>query len=165
MMFFIVVLFSVNFTHDAYACSCALMTEQQSLEKSFSSFIGVPIKIESSTGYQNIVTFQIERPIKNIAENITEITIITSSSSAACGYNFENNTRYLVHTFGEEGQRTIESGLCSGNKNLGFSSIPLLIDESAVTNYPESIVWYQFILYLVIIGIIIGVVVVWRKRK
>ena len=83
----------------------------------------------------------------------------------ACGYNFENNTRYLVHTFGEKGQRTLETGLCSGNKNLGFSSIPLLIDESVVRDYPESVVWYQFILYLVIVGIIIGVVVVWSKRK
>ena len=164
-MFLIVGFFSVNFTHDAYACSCAVTTDQESFEKSFSSFIGVPIKIESPTGYQNIVTFQIERPVKNIAENITEITIITSGSSAACGYNFENNTRYLVHTFGEKGQRTLETGLCSGNKNLGFSSIPLLIDESVVRDYPESVVWYQFILYLVIVGIIIGVVVVWSKRK
>jgi len=164
-MFLIIGVFSVNFTHDAYACSCIALTEQEALEKSFASFVGVPIKIESPSGFNNIVTFQIERPIKNIGENITEITIITSSSSAACGYNFENNTRYLVHTFGEEGQRTIESGLCSGNKNLGFSSIPLLLDESAVKSYPESIVWYQFILYLVIMGIIIGVAVVWRKRK
>lgn len=158
-IFLIVGLFSDSFTHDAHACSCIEITELQALEKSSASFIGTPVKIESPSGYQNIVTFQIERPIKNIAESTTEITVITHAQGSACGYVFESNIRYLVHTYGENNQNTFETGLCGGNQNLGFSSIPLLVDESVVTNYPESVVWYQFILYLVIVGIISGITI------
>ena len=102
VMFLIVGFFSVNFTHDAYACSCIEITELQALEKSFVSFVGTPIKIESPSGFNNIVTFHIERPIKNIAEDTIEVTIITSTQESACGYNFEGNTRYLVNTYGEK---------------------------------------------------------------
>jgi len=168
LIMFLIVSMSSNYFHDAYACSCARMTEQEYRENSFSSFIGVPIKTESNVGYQNIVTFQIEKPIKNISENTAEITIITSTSSASCGYNFESNTRYLVHTYGDDGQRTFETGLCSGNKNLGFTTIPLLVDESVVIDYSELAGWHQFVLYLLIIGIISGIViivVVYKKRK
>ena len=158
---------SIMITPEAFACSCIEITEQHALEKSFLSFIGVPVKIESPTGYHNIVTFQIEKSIKNIAENITEITVITSTQESACGYNFVNNIRYLIHTFGEKDQKTFETGLCSRNKNLGFSNISLLVDESVVTNYPESVVGYQFILYLAIAGIISGIIigVVYIKKK
>lgn len=167
-MFLIVGFFSVNFTHDAYACSCIEITELQALEKSFVSFVGTPIKIESPSGFNNIVTFHIERPIKNIAEDTIEVTIITSTQESACGYNFEGNTRYLVNTYGEKNQKTLGTGLCSGNENLGFSSIPLLVNESVLKNYPESVFLYQVFSYLIIAGIISGIVIgvfVFSKKK
>ena len=171
-LFFILVIsviFSVSpIFHDAYACSCIEITEQEALERSFSSFIGVPIKIESPTGHQNIVTFQIERPIKNIEKNMTEITLTTPSQGPACGYNFENNTRYLVHTHEMKNQQYLQTSLCSGNKDLGFSSIPLIIDESVLTNYPTSISWYPIILFLIIAGIVTGIIVgiiAYRKKR
>lgn len=167
-IFLIVGFFSVNFTHDAYACSCIEITDLQALEKSSASFVGTPVKIESQSGFNNIVTFHIERPIKNIAENITEIIIITSTQESACGYNFESNTRYLVNTYDEKNQKTLETGLCSGNKNLGFSSIPLLVNESVLKNYPESVFLYQVFSYLIIAGIISGIVIgiiIYNKKK
>ena len=169
MMFLILGVFSINTVDDAYACSCALITDKEALEKSFVSFVGTPIKIESPSGFNNIITFQIEKPIKNILENMTHIIIITNAQSSACGYNFKNSTRYLVHTYGEENQKTLETGLCSANKNLGFSNISLLVDESVLRIYPESVSWYQIDLYLMIAGIIssvtIGIIIYKRKIK
>ena len=42
----------------------------------------------------NFITFEIEKPIKNISKNITQITVITHAQESVCGYHFENNTRY-----------------------------------------------------------------------
>ena len=93
---FLVGVFAVIHIHDVYGCSCAVLTDEEALEDSFTSFVGTPTKIESSHGYTNRVTFEIEKPIKNIAQDMTEITLTTPSQGPACGYHFENNTRYLV---------------------------------------------------------------------
>ena len=167
-MFLIVGFFLISTSQDAHACSCVETTELQALERSSASFVGTPVKIESPSGFNNIVTFQVERPIKNIEDGITELVVITHAQSSACGYNFENNTRYLVHTYGEKNQKTLETGLCSGNKNLGFSGIPLIIDESILKNYPTSASMYPIILFLimaVIISVIIITTIVYRKKK
>ena len=168
MIFLIVGFLLVSHSHNAYACSCIETTELQALERSSASFIGTPVKIESSSGFSNIVTFQVERPVKNIAEGITELTVITRAEGSACGYNFESNIRYLVHTYGEKNQKTLETGLCSGNKNLGFSSIPLIMDESVLKNYPISTSLYPVILFLIIMGIVTGTIIgiiIYRKKK
>lgn len=168
IIFLIVGFLLVSHSHDAYACSCVEITELQALEKSYASFVGTPVKIESPSGFNNIVTFQIERPVKNIAEGTTELVVITHVQGSACGYNFEDNTRYLVHTYGEKDQKTLETGLCSGNKNLGFSSIPLMMDKSVLKNYPTSTSLYPIILFLIVTGIISGIIiglVIYRKKK
>ena len=166
-LFLIVGLFLVSHSHDAHACSCIETTELEALERSFASFIGTPVRIESTSGFSNIVTFQVERPVKNIAEGTTELVVITHSQSSACGYNFDGNARYLVHTYGEKDQKTLETGLCSGNKNLGFSSIPLVMDESVFKNYPESASLYPITLFLIVTGIVscvIVAIIVYRKK-
>jgi len=168
IMLMIAGLFLVSNSHDVHACSCIETTELEALERSSASFIGTPVKIESTSGFSNIVTFQVERPVKNIAEGITELAVITNTQGSACGYNFEGNARYLVHTYGEKNQKTLETGLCSGNKNLGFSSIPLMIDESVLKNYPVSASLYPIILFLIIGIIISGIIIgflIYRKKK
>jgi hypothetical protein len=168
IMFLIVGFFLVSPSHDAHACSCVETTELQAFERSSISFVGTPIKMESTTGFNNIVTFQVERPIKNIEEGTTELVVITHTQGSACGYNFDGNTRYLVHAYGEKNQKTLETGLCSGNKNLGFSNIPLMMDESVLKNYPTSASWYPIILFLIIAGIVSVIVIgiiVYRKKK
>jgi hypothetical protein len=167
-MFLIIEFFLVSNSHDVHACSCIETTELQALERSSTSFIGTPVKIESPLGFNNIVTFQVERPIKNMEEGITKVTVITHAQDSACGYNFEGNSRYLVHTYGEKDQKTLETGLCSGNENLGFSSISLLSDESVLKNYPTSVSLYPIILFLiifVIISVIVIVIIGYRKKK
>ena len=165
---FLMGVFTVIHIHDVYGCSCAILTNEEALEDSFASFVGIPTKIESSHGYTNRVTFEIEKPIKNIAQDMTEITLTTPSQGPACGYRFENNTRYLVHTHEMKNQQYLQTSLCSGNKDLGFSSIPLIIDESVLTNYPTSISWYPIILFLIIAGIVTGIIVgiiAYRKKR
>lgn len=84
-------------TSDAHACTCIALTEREAFEKSSASFVGSPLKIEFTSDRSNLVTFQIERPIKNISEDMTKITLTTPVQDSACGYSFENNTRYLIH--------------------------------------------------------------------
>ena len=60
------VIFDVlSILHDACACSCIESTEQEALERSVASFVGTTTKIESTYEYANLVTFEIENPIKN----------------------------------------------------------------------------------------------------
>ena len=168
IMFLIVGFFLISTSHDVHACSCVETTELQALERSSASFVGTPVKIESPSGFNNIVTFQVERPIKNIEDDITELVVITHAQGSACGYNFEENTRYLVHTYGEKNQKTMETGLCSGNKNLGFSDIPLIMDESVLRNYPTSASLYSITLFLIfagIVSVIIITTIVYKKKK
>ncbi len=168
IMFLIVGFFLISTSHDAHACSCIETTELQAVERSSTSFVGTSVKIEPSSGFNNIVTFQVERPIKNIEDGITELVVITHAQGSACGYSFEENTRYLVHTYGEKNQKTLETGLCSGNKNLGFSGIPLMMDESVLKNYPTSASLYPITLFLIIAGIVSVIIIttiVYRKKK
>ena len=168
ILFLIAGLFLVSHSHDAHACSCIETTELEALERSSASFVGTPTKIESTHRYTNQVTFEIERSIKNIAGNTTEIMLTTPSHGPACGYRFENNTRYLVHTHEMENQKYLQTSLCSGNKNLGFSNIPLLTDDSILENYPKSMSLYPIILFLIIAGIVLGIaigIIVYRKKK
>ena len=162
LIFLIVFLSSVNY---AFACSCIQSTEKENLERSFASFVGTPIKIETLHGQTNRVTFEIEKPVKNISEEITQITLFTPAYVPACGYHFENNTRYLVHTHDEKNQKQLETSLCSGNQNLGFSSIPLLIDGSVLGNYVASSSLYPIILFFIIAGIVIGIIAYGKKKK
>jgi len=116
-----------------------------------------------------MVTFQIEKPIKNISVGMTEITLTTPIQESVCGYNFENNTKYLVHVIEQKNQKYLGTSMCSGNKNLEFSSITLLVDESVLGVHPESVSWYPIDLYLIILGIIsgvvIGVVIIYNKKR
>ena len=160
------VIFSASpILHDVYACSCIEITEKEALERSFVSFIGTPTEIESTYGYTNLVTFEIEKPIKNIVKNMTEITLTTPSQDSACGYDFENNTRYLVHVHEMKNQKYLQTSLCSGNQNIGFSSMSLLIDDSVLENYPTSLSLYPIILFLIIVGIVLGIIAYRKKKK
>ena len=158
----------VNYANEAYACSCEALTEQEALNRSFASFVGTPARIESTHGYTNIVTFEIEKPVKNISKNMTEIILATPTQGSACGYGFSNNTKYLVHTHEMKNQKYLQTSLCSGNKELGFSVIPLTVDKSVLTNYPTAADWYPIILFLIAIAIISGIIVgivAYKKRK
>ena len=165
---FLVGVFVVSYAHDAYACSCASFTDKEALDESFASFVGVPTMIEPARGHTNLITFEIEKPIKNIEKNTTEIVLTTPSQGPTCGYHFENNTRYLVHTHEMKNQKYLQTSLCSGNKELVFSNMPLIIDEFVLVVYPAAITWYPVMLYLIMAGIISGSVLVWlvwRKRR
>lgn len=167
--FLIILLFVTVFSihlPSVFGCSCVGWTDQEALENSVSSFIGTPIKIESPSGYQNLVTFQIEKPIKNIADNKTEITVSTSTQDSACGYYFDTQTRYLVHTSGESDQKILETGLCSGNKNLGESNILALPNDSESIFLNHVLFLNIVIVGIIITGIILGyVIIIRRKRK
>ncbi len=104
----------------ALACSCIA---DDSIENKFNRsdevFIGKVIDI---TENENIITgfnqFEIKMSLsKSYKGSIDKNKIIyTNKDSAACGYNFEENSSYLIYAY--EYENELGTGLCSGTKEI-----------------------------------------------
>lgn len=97
----------VNAT-EVSACSCAPGPSLQvALEQSPLVFVGTvraiskspPTNLEGRRAFNldNEVEFEVERVFKG--DDRDRVTVLTSSSTPACGFPFESGIRYLVYTF------------------------------------------------------------------
>ena len=102
----------------SFACSCMQLSEQQALEKSEVAFVGTVTKVWESKGSHGVgrytVSFKVERFLKGSFTGPSVVT--TATNGAACGYNFQEGTKYKVFARAYEG--TYTTGLCSGNTPL-----------------------------------------------
>ncbi|MEW5840013.1 MAG: hypothetical protein AB1753_03330 [Thermoproteota archaeon] len=79
----------------AYACSCIEPgPPAQALAESDRVFVGKVLSVESANNGRT-VTFEAERAWKGIDSRA--VTLNTASSSASCGYDFEEGKEYLVY--------------------------------------------------------------------
>lgn len=110
-------------TTAANACSCVPTTPQQSLKNSKEVFAGKVIDIVDQSGSNPEasgylggfkVTFEVSKVWKGKLEK--QQVVLTSGSSASCGYNFEKGKEYLVYANGQGTQ--LQTGLCSGTTLL-----------------------------------------------
>jgi hypothetical protein len=110
-------------SHPASACSCLPTTPQQSLKNSGTVFAGRVIDVIDASeknpeisrpllGFE--VIFEVSKVWKGKVEK--QQVVLTSSSSASCGYYFEKGKEYLVYASTQGTQ--LETGLCSGTKPL-----------------------------------------------
>lgn len=94
-----------------HACSCIarVYSPQEKLEASEAVFLGRVTSVSvNGASTQNTVTFDVDQYWKG---NITkQQKIITSSSSASCGYDFTVGTQYIVYANYSDNQYTV--GLC-----------------------------------------------------
>lgn len=116
------------------ACSCiAPRPAGEELIDSDAVFQGTVTKVELKgiTNKYYEVTFDVSKRWKDSAQD--ESVIITSDSSAACGYNFEEGKSYLVYARESDGYLT--TGLCTRTKLLSEAAEDLeslrLLDSSS----------------------------------
>ncbi len=120
-------------TNSAQACSCLPTTPKQSLEGSSAVFSGRVIDVveqtsdraESSNSLDSgfKVTFEVSKVWKG--KNERRVAVMTSDSSASCGYSFEEGKEYLVYASNQEAK--LQTGLCSGTKLLSEAQPDLAV--------------------------------------
>ena len=106
----------------AESCTCMPASPQQNFESANTVFSGRVIHIKTrrkfrlfrSSLQQKIVIFQVDQVWKG--QEIPQLTVITSNSSASCGVNFVQRESYLVYASGSDDELT--TSLCSGTKPL-----------------------------------------------
>ncbi len=93
------------------ACKCKQLSPSEALSLSQTAFTGKVLKVtmdKEKTNYS--VTFKVLKTFKG--DFSEEVVITTRVSSAACGYNFEKGTSYLVFAADNS------TNSCSGNMTL-----------------------------------------------
>lgn len=112
-------IFLINI-YTAYSCSCMMPESTEiSLNKSSSVFVGKVIEVEKSNNFGNSLNnVNVKLNVTEIfkGENLTELNVKTSSSSASCGFNFEESEEYLIYANKEDNDLTVS--LCSRTTSL-----------------------------------------------
>ena len=100
----------------AYACSCmAPPAPKIALEKSAAVFVGQVASVEKGQ-YGNTFQFKVSKKWKGIDGDTA--SIVSASSSAACGINFDSDRDYLIYAFKTEGDPQLRTNLCTRTKRL-----------------------------------------------
>jgi hypothetical protein len=95
---------------NTYACSCMMPADAlSSLESSDAVFSGKVSRI-SEGDRQNTIVFDVNKTWKGT--DAKTLQVITSKSSASCGYNFEEDTEYVVYSYTNEDDK-LSVSLCS----------------------------------------------------
>ncbi|HAX80395.1 MAG TPA: hypothetical protein DCY88_32310 [Cyanobacteria bacterium UBA11372] len=117
----------------AYACSCIPSNPQQSFESAQAVFAGRVIDvIQPNPDSEVQVRFEVSRIWKG--QKRPQIVVMTSSSSASCGYSFQAGEQYLVYASRQKSQ--LETGLCSGTKPLSMAEQDLAVLGEGETPRP-----------------------------
>ena len=101
----------------AVACSCkAPPAPKIALEKAAAVFIGRVTSVEKTGDYSNKFQFAVSKKWKGVEGNST--SIVSSSTSAACGIVFDTNRDYLVYAYKTEGNDQLLTNLCTRTKRV-----------------------------------------------
>ena len=130
-MLSVFVIFQAN---AADACSCLPRTPQQSFESAQAVFAGRVIDvIQPNPDSEVKVIFEVSRVGKG--QKRPRIVVMTSSSSASCGYSFQKREQYLVYASRQESQ--LGTGLCSGTKPLSMAQQDLAVLGEGLSPIPR----------------------------
>lgn len=95
-------------TPKAFACSCVQpRPPAQALEESAAVFTGRVVDVEPVVSGSN-VQFSVDRAWKGVSS--TSVKITTSQIGGACGYPFDEGTKYVVYAHGSE---SLETSICT----------------------------------------------------
>lgn len=93
----------------ARACTCIVPPPPvEALSEAAAVFVGTASDLDKGAGHLK-VRLHVDRVYKGPVDE--QITVWTASNSAACGFHFEQGTRYLVYAHEYEGQ--LRASLCS----------------------------------------------------
>lgn len=104
----------------AHACSCAPATEADAFARADHVFQGRVLARSDEPGrimvrYRVVVTKERKGDVPRY------VSVITATSSASCGAKLVVGKDYLIHATGDASDRTVETGLCSGNRKINAS--------------------------------------------
>ena len=120
-LIFIIYIFSHIFNvKPAFSCSCAPSSLEEHIARSSVIFEGIPLSKNSHDEYSHTFQFKVTRSWKGIDKNT--VSVKTSNSGAACGYNFNIGEVYLVYgnsSFSEND--LVSTGICSATKPIDES--------------------------------------------
>lgn len=107
----------------ASACSCLRSTPEEHFARANAVFSGKVIEVDGKQNTQiplpdsflnRQIKFEVSRVWKGNVEK--QEVVLTSDSSASCGYSFEKGKEYLVYASEQDGK--LQTGLCSGTNLL-----------------------------------------------
>lgn len=103
----------------AYACSCAMFESYtDALESSSHVLDATVVNKKEKSGGKLDVALSVSAVWKGEAEQ--EMNVVTSASSASCGYEFETGKRYAI--FAKEQDDELHVSLCSATSTLADDS-------------------------------------------
>jgi hypothetical protein len=120
----------------AAACKCKFPTVEEGKEGAVAVFEGRVTKIEDEAKVEGgpppgkRVTFALVRTWKTL-EDQEQVTLRTNESSAACGYDFEQDKSYLVYAGGEPG--ALSASACSRTRPMSDASEDLGVLGAGIT--------------------------------
>lgn len=124
----------------AMACSCAgPLTDTEALASADAVFIGTVASIHAPREgmfvetHPAVVVLDVDAVYSG--EIGEQVGVVTNESSAACGFDFELATEYLVFGRSETGFHTLEDGwydvgLCSGTRELAAAEVDIDADPA-----------------------------------
>ncbi|UWP79112.1 hypothetical protein [Dactylosporangium fulvum] len=121
----------------ACACSCAIATEQEYLDRAtfvFDGDVRSIDRLDSAPGDFPLAVRLVVRAVHKgqVVDPGGHILVGDPDNEASCGYAFETGRRYRVYVR-EQGPRFVTS-LCAGNRELG----PATTDDAAWSAEPAS---------------------------
>jgi hypothetical protein len=133
-----VCLLLTDVSRPSYACSCAQRLPEERFDSAAAIFAGQVVdKNQISGGYE--VIFKIDRYWKGLSENDKVVAIWTSSSSASCGYEFQEGEEYL--TYASRGDSSLGVNLCGGTHPLAEADNDLAILGAGTIPHDSGIVF------------------------
>lgn len=172
----------------AYACSCLPPgPPRDALASSDAVFAGRVVKLSAPLGdvVSSVdpvsVTFEVSRSWKGAQAQT--VVVKTASSSASCGFNFEQGREYLVYAGTADGE--LQAGLCSRTQALataaedlaalgagqapaagaptGGSETPSQLPDTGAEQPNLTLVWYT-LAAAAVAGLGVGLMVRARRR-
>lgn len=97
----------------ALACSCIPPPPPaQALQQSSAVFLGKVTALDDNPGGQTkTVTLSVEKWWKG--GDAAQVKVVTANNSAACGFGFQKDGRYLVYAFANANGGVMNVSLCS----------------------------------------------------
>ena len=104
----------------AHACSCAPATEEEAFARADHVFHG-RVLARSDEPDQQMVRYRVVVTKERKGKVPRYVSVITATSSASCGARLVVGKDYLIHATGDASDRKVETGLCSGNRQVNGS--------------------------------------------
>ena len=101
----------------AHACSCAPAGEEEAFARADHVFQARVLARSDEPGgmtvrYRVVVTKERKGKVPRY------VSVVTAASSASCGAKLVVGKDYLIHATGDASDRKVETGLCSGNRQV-----------------------------------------------